>query len=171
MELLILCIKIFFVRIIDVSLGTLRTMITVKGKKVYASLIGFFEILVWFLIVREALNTDNTSIWVAIAYAGGFATGTYLGSILSNRFISGNLGLQVITEKAYPDMVNKLRNEGYAVTVMDVEGKSKNQKYMLFIEINKKSYEHVHNIIKEIDPMAFTVANETAYIQNGFIKK
>lgn len=171
MELLILCIKIFMVRIIDVSLGTLRTMITVKGKKVYASLIGFFEVLIWFLIVREALNTDSTSIFVAIAYAGGFATGTYIGGVLSSKFINGNLGLQVITEKAYPDMVERLREEGYAVTVMDVEGKDKNQKYMLFIEINKKSYEHIHRIIKDIDPMAFTVANESAYIQNGFIKK
>ena len=68
MELFILCIKIFFVRILDVSLGTLRTMITVKGKMFYASLIGFVEILIWFLIVREALNTDNTSIFVALSY-------------------------------------------------------------------------------------------------------
>lgn len=171
MELFLLCIKIFFVRILDVSLGTLRTMITVKGKKLYASLIGFFEILVWFLVVKEALNTDSTSIWVAISYAGGFATGTYIGGFLSAKFISGNLGLQIITDKAYPDMVEKLREEGYAVTVMDVQGKDNNKKYMLFIEINKKSYNHIQKIIREIDQQAFIVVNETKYIQNGFIKK
>ena len=109
MATLILCLKIFFVRILDVSLGTLRTMITVKGKNLYASLIGFFEILVWFLIVKEALNTDNTSIWVAISYALGFATGTYLGGILSSKFISGNLSLQIITNKL--EIVNKLRDK------------------------------------------------------------
>ena len=120
MATFILCLKIFFVRILDVSLGTLRTMITVKGKNLYASLIGFFEILVWFLIVKEALNTDNTSIWVAISYALGFATGTYLGGILSSKFISGNLSLQIITNKL--EIVNKLRDEGYGVTVMDALG-------------------------------------------------
>ena len=52
MELLILCFKIFFVRIIDVSLGTFRTMETVKGKTKEATIIGFFELLVWFLIVK-----------------------------------------------------------------------------------------------------------------------
>ena len=62
MELFILCVKIFFVRILDVSLGTVRMIITVKGNKLVASLIGFFEILVWFLIVKEALNTTETSI-------------------------------------------------------------------------------------------------------------
>ena len=46
MELFILCVKIFFVRILDVSLGTVRMIITVKGNKLVASLIGFFEILV-----------------------------------------------------------------------------------------------------------------------------
>ena len=41
MSLIFLCLKIFFVRIIDVSLGTFRTIITVKGKAFYASIIGF----------------------------------------------------------------------------------------------------------------------------------
>ena len=75
MELLLLCIKIFCVRIIDVSLGTFRTIITVKGKSLYASIIGFIEIFVWFIIVREALNTDVDSIWIAISYSLGFSTG------------------------------------------------------------------------------------------------
>ena len=169
MATFILCLKIFFVRILDVSLGTFRTMETVKGKTKEATIIGFFELLVWFLIVKEALNTDNTSIWVAISYALGFATGTYLGGILSSKFISGNLSLQIITNKL--EIVNKLRDEGYGVTVMDALGIDDSEKYMLFVEINKKSYEHVHNIIKQIDSKAFTVASETKYIQNGFIKK
>ena len=170
MELLLLCLKIFFVRILDVSLGTLRTVITVKGKSFYASLVGFFEIFVWFIIVKEALNTDETSIWIAISYSLGFATGTYIGSILSQKLITGNLSVQIITDKAYPNMVNTLRNEGYGVTVMDVEGKNKEQeKYMLFIEINNKSLNHLQHLVKKIDNDAFIVVNETKYVQNGFI--
>lgn len=170
MELLLLCIKIFFARILDVSLGTLRTVITVKGKSLYASLVGFIEIFVWFLIVKEALNTDETSIWIAISYSLGFATGTFIGSILSQKLITGNLSVQIITDKAYPDMVNTLRNEGYGVTVMDVEGKNKEEeKYMLFIEINNKSLNHLQHLVKRIDNDAFMVVNETKYVQNGYI--
>lgn len=69
MNILILCLKIFFVRIIDVSLGTVRTIITVKGRRVVASMVGFVEVFVWFLIVREALNTDEVSIWIAVSYS------------------------------------------------------------------------------------------------------
>ena len=43
--MLILCLKIFFVRIIDVSLGTIRTLFTVKGKKLIASAIGLLKYL------------------------------------------------------------------------------------------------------------------------------
>lgn len=170
MELLLLCLKIFFVRILDVSLGTLRTVVTVKGKALYASMIGFFEMFIWFSIVKEALNTNETSIWIAVAYSLGFATGTFIGSVLSKKFISGNLSVQIITDKAYPDMVNTLRNEGYGVTVMDVEGKNKDQeKYMLFIEINNKSLNHLQHLVKKMDTNAFIVVNETKYVQNGFI--
>lgn len=170
MELLLLCIKIFFARILDVSLGTLRTVITVKGKSLYASLVGFIEIFVWFLIVKEALSTDETSIWIAISYSLGFATGTFIGSILSQKLITGNLSVQIITDKAYHDMVNTLRNEGYGVTVMNVEGKNKEEeKYMLFIEINNKSLNHLQHLVKKIDSDAFMVVNETKYVQNGYI--
>ena len=87
MEVLFLCIKIFVVRILDVSLGTCRTVMVVKGKTLYATIIGFIEVFIWFLIVREALNTDVESIWIAISYSLGFATGTYLGGIISKKLI------------------------------------------------------------------------------------
>ena len=168
MELLLLCLKIFFVRILDVSMGTLRTVITVKGKTLYASLVGFVEVFIWFLVVKEALNTNETSIWIAVAYSLGFATGTYIGGILSKKLIDGNLSVQVITSNL--NMVDNLRNEGYGVTVIDVEGKDKEvDKYMLFIQINKKSMTHLQKTIKNIDNSAFIVVNETKFIENGFI--
>lgn len=166
--MLLLCIKIFFVRILDVSLGTIRTMITVKGKSLLASLVGFIEIFIWFVIVKEALNTDSTSIWIAISYSLGFMTGTYIGSILSNHFISGNLSVQIITEKL--ELINNLRDNGFAVSVLNIKGKNENDKYMLLIEINNKSYDQLKNLIKKYDSKAFMVVHETKYVQNGYIK-
>lgn len=171
MELLFLCLKVFFVRILDVSLGTTRTIVMVKEKTKLASLIGFVEVLIWFLVVKEALNTDINSIWVAISYAGGFATGTFIGGFLSNKFIKGNFGVQVILSKNDNKVVNALREEGYAVSVIDVKGKDEeNEKYMLFIEIDKRNFENLRDLIKNLDPKAFIVVNETRMVQNGYIK-
>jgi len=171
MELLYLCLKVFFVRIMDVSLGTTRTIVMVKGKTKLASLIGFVEVLIWFLVVKEALNTDINSIWIAISYAGGFATGTFIGGFLSNKFIKGTFGVQVILSNSSDEIVNIIRKEGYAVSVIDVKGQEQNKdKYMLFIEIDKRNFNHLRDLIKSLDERAFIVVNETRMVQNGYFK-
>ena len=171
MALFWLCFKIFFVRIIDVSLGTVRTIITVKGRRTLASMVGFIEVFVWFIIVKEALNTTETSIWIAIAYSFGFATGTYIGSVLSDIFISGTLGVQIVTSNHNNEVIERIRNEGYGVSVVDVIGKEDHiNKYMLFIEIDKKRINSLKTLIKKLDSKAFMVVNETKYVHNGYFK-
>lgn len=169
MEILLLCIKIFLVRIVDVSLGTFRTIITVKGKALYASIIGFIEVFVWFIIVREALNTEINSIWIAISYSLGFATGTYIGSFISNKFIKSTFSFEIITAKY--DMISTLRDKGYGVTVLNVEGKDDTKdKFMLLIEIDNTALSILKNTIRKIDKEAFIIVTETKYVQNGYFK-
>ena len=145
---------------------------TVKGKDLVASLIGLIEITVWFLIVKEALNTNNNSIWIVIAYALGFSVGTYIGGKISKKFIKSNLEVQVILSSKDNNIVDKIRKEGYGVTTIVVSG-SKNEKYMLYIQIKNQSLEHLKEIIKKLDKQAFMVVNETKYVEIGYfnIKK
>lgn len=171
-SVLILCLKVFFVRILDVSLATIRTIVMIKGKKAVAAMIGFIEIFVWFVIVREALNTPETSLWIAVFYAGGFATGTYIGSILSDKLVKGNLAVQVITSNKDDKVIDELRNMGYGISVIDVKGRDiKVEKYMLFIEIDKRNLKHLKTNIKRLDPGAFIVVNETKFVQDGYFEK
>lgn len=170
-ELLFLCIKVFFIRIIDVSMGTLRTIITVKGNRVVATIIAFFEALIWFLVVKEALTTDMKSIWIGLSYAGGFSVGTFVGSFLSSKFIKGTIGFQVILSNRNDETVDKLRNKGYAVSVVDVMGQNNEKKYMLFIEINHRRRNELTNIIKNLDNKAFIVVNESKFVMNGYFGK
>ena len=74
--LFVLPVLIFCARIIDVSLGTVRVIFTVKGFKHISALIGFFEVMVWLLAVTQIMR--NLTNWVNyVAYAGGFAAGTF----------------------------------------------------------------------------------------------
>ena len=171
MELLFLCLKIFFVRIIDVSMGTFRTIVTVKGKRLVATSIGFVEAFIWFLVVKEALTTDIDSIFIALSYSAGFASGTFMGSLLSSKFLKGTIGLQVILSDKNDEIVNELRNKGYAVSVVETKGQNDNKKYMLFMEINSKKYSELVKEIKSLDKNAFIVANESKYVINGYFQK
>ena len=165
----ILCLKIFFVRILDVSLGTIRTMFVVRGKKLISSIIGFFEILVWFLVVKEALQTESNSIFIAMSYSLGFATGNYIGALLSDKLITGNVSVQVFTNNNNLEKI--LREHGYGVSSVVYTGyEEEAHKHMLFINIDKKKEKALRELIKKNDKEAFIIVNETKYVENGYFK-
>ena len=166
--MLLLCIKIFLVRILDVSLGTIRTIITVKGKNLIASIIGFIEILIWFLIAKEAINTNDNSIYIAISYSLGFATGTYLGGIISSYIIKTNFKVQIISNK-WNILSNTLRNNNYAVTILDIKGLNENENKMMILEIPGNKLVNLKSIITKIDNNAFITISETKYVFNGYL--
>ena len=175
MAFLFLCLKIFIFRIIDVSMATFRTVIVVKGKSLLASFIAIIEGMIWFLIVREALSFEaaNTfeTLCIAIAYAGGFATGTYVGSLVSKK-IESMVQVQIITSSKDDNVIQKIQDEGYALTVVKSEAtKFSGEKYMLFAEIKNSKLNSFKELIQELDPKAFLMVNETKLVFNGFIKK
>lgn len=170
MNILRMCIIIFFARVIDVSLATFVTVLTVKGKRALATIIGFIDVLIWFLVVKEALNTDIKSIWIAFSYAGGYALGTFIGTTLSNKLIDGKISAQVIINSDSINEVEKIRKAGFAVSQIDCTGKDNAKKLMLFIELDKKHLDDLKDIINKIDKDAFMVINETKYVLNGFFK-
>ena len=170
MEIFLLCLKIFFARILDVSLGTVRTIVTVKGKKFYAALIGFIEVFIWFLVARDALNVEIDTIFIPLSYSLGYATGTLIGGLISEKVISGNLTVQIVLSNQNTEIIDIIREKGYAVSVIDAKGQNDDKKYMLFMEINKNRLNSLKELIKTLDEKAFIVVNETKMVQNGYLK-
>lgn len=168
MNLIIMCILVFCSRIVDVSLGTIRTNIVVKGKNLLGSLIGFVEITVWFVVVQQVLNMADNNIWIIFAYALGFSTGTYIGGKLTSILFNSKLSVQVITSYKSEELVKEIRNNGYAVSIFNVVSDKKSKKYMLFMEIESNRLNKLKGIIKNLDPNAFIVVNETMYVHNGY---
>ena len=172
MTLLFLCLKIFFARIIDVTLATLRTVYSVKGKTVLAGVIGFIEATIWFIVVKEALNTDIQSPFIVMSYAGGFAAGSILGTLVSKTFVNSLVRVEVITAKATPENVEKIKLEGFGVSVLDIMDNDDDiDKKLLIITLNSKHLDELKRILRHIDRNAFVVVNESKIVQNGFIKK
>ena len=167
----ITCIKIFFARLMDVSLGTFRTIILVKGKSFISMLIAFFEVLIWYYAAREALTTPIDSFLIPCFYSLGYATGTYLGSILSKYLIKGTVNVQIITSKATKKNLDILRAQGYAITVVSATDSYDGLKNkVLYIETNNKELKKLITKVKEIDSSAFISVSETKLVENGFIK-
>lgn len=125
--MIILCFKIFLARILDVTIGTIRTMFIVKGNKIIASIFAFFELIIWYYAAREALNTEINSILIPISYALGFGVGTYLGIAINNKLINPLYEIEI-----YLDAYNNELKEFNPFII-----KYKN-KYRISIIINRK---------------------------------
>ena len=82
--------------------------------------------------------------------------------------ITGKIGVQVFTDSK--DLIEVLRDKNYAVSVIECHGYNEIDKYMLYINIDKKRERELRNIIKENDKNAFIVENETNLVVNGYFK-
>lgn len=171
MNIFLLCLKIFLARICDVSIGTVRMILTVKGKKIYATLSAFLEVFIWFMIAKEALSTEIDSIFIPLSYASGYATGTLMGMIISDKFIDSIVGVQVISNNITKEMIDEIRKKGFAVTIIPIKKEEKREeKEMLYIQLHKSKLKFLTKILNGLDKKAFIIVSETKTIQNGFIK-
>ncbi|MCK9393959.1 MAG: DUF5698 domain-containing protein [Clostridia bacterium] len=170
MEILILCLSIFFCRILDVSLGVARTILSVKGKSFSASIIGFIEVLIWFLIVKNALNSNIGGIYVALAYASGFATGTLIGGYLSSKFIKTKINVQIITSSRNANILKIISENGFPATIINASGiiNDDSDRYMLVIEIQSCDFKKLKNLILSLDKHAFIFVSELTQSINGY---
>ncbi len=170
--MILTCIGIFFARILDVTFGTLRTVYTVKGKQFIAAFIAFIEVLIWFVVARQALcGPLKHPVLIAISYSAGYATGTMIGTIISNLFVNGFVMLQAIIKKDDKKLIKEIRNAGYGLSIVPLKHElDETAKEMLIIETNKKNSKNVIDIIKTSYPDAFIMINETKAIHNGLLK-
>ncbi len=169
--MLLTCLEIFAARIVDVTLGTIRTVFFVRGKTIQPFIIAFFEVLVWYAVARETLNTNGNAFLIAISYAGGYATGTFIGSLLSKKFIKGIVSVQIVVKKNSEKLTNNLRQKGYALSVLELKNDYEgNNKDMLYIQVNNSKLKELINIVKRFDKNAFIVVSDTKIVQNGLIK-
>ena len=149
----ILPLLIFFARICDVTLGTIRVIFISKGFKYIAPCIGFFEVIIWLLAIGQVMN-NITNVASYIAYGAGFATGTFVGMVIEEKLSLGMVIVRVITNKDTGELVNALKAQNFGVTMIDAEG-STGPVNILFMVLKRQDLPQVIGVIKEFQPKAF----------------
>ncbi|HPR61606.1 MAG TPA: DUF2179 domain-containing protein, partial [Prolixibacteraceae bacterium] len=159
---LVLPLLIFFARICDVTIGTLRIVMVSKGKKMLAPLLGFVEVFIWIIAVGKIMqNLDN---WFNIvAYSAGFATGNYIGLIIEEKLAMGVVRIQVITAKAADELIIKLKLSGYGITHHEATG-ANGKVSILYSIINRTDLRKVVRIIRESNPNAFYSIEDVRFV-------
>ncbi len=161
----ILPLLIFFTRIIDVSLGTLRIIFINRSLSCYATISAFFEVLVWLMVLRQVFQRlDNPLCF--IAYAAGYAAGNYIGIIIENMVSIGKVLIRIITGKQADELVAYLQSAGYGLTVVDAEG-AKGPVKAIFTIIERKDIESIVAIIKKFNPRSFYSVEDVRFVSES----
>lgn len=150
---IILPLIIFVSRLCDVSLGTLRHVFVSKGYKNIVPVLGFFEVLIWIVIVKQIMNNVDNPVCY-LAWAAGFATGTYIGLKIEEALALGLQVVRIITNQECSELIDALRRENHGITVLDAEG-AKGPVKMIFTIVKRKNVENVVKLIREHNPSAF----------------
>lgn len=161
----VLPLLIFFARILDVTLGTIRIVFVSRGKKFLAPIFGFFEVLIWLLAIGQIMK-NLTNVFCYLAYAGGFATGNFVGLYLEEKLAMGMLVLRLITNRDASQLVDFLRKEGYGVTSVDAQGIS-GKVNIVFMIIKRGDLAKVVRTIHEFHPRAFYSVEDVRHVRRG----
>jgi uncharacterized protein YebE (UPF0316 family) len=164
----ILPFLIFFARILDVSIGTLRLIFVSKGYKFYAPMLGFFEVVIWLVAIGQIMqHLDNFLCY--LAYGLGFATGNYLGIYLDEKMSLGTVLIRVVPKKDTTNLINQLREQSFGASLVDIEGMTGKLK-MIFAIVKRKDLKEVMNIIQEHNPQAFVTIEDVKTAKEGYFR-
>jgi uncharacterized protein YebE (UPF0316 family) len=162
---IILPLLIFVARICDVSIGTIRILFLQRGNKLWAPLLGFFEVIIWLLVIRQIMQNLNN--WVCyIAYGSGFAMGNLIGIKLEEKLAYGRLVLRIITQAPAGKLAASLRSMGYGVTQLDAKGATGAVNLLLAV-IERKDLVRAVEWIEAHQPGAFFSIEDTRTVQAG----
>jgi uncharacterized protein YebE (UPF0316 family) len=161
----VLPLLIFLARITDVSLGTIRLIFVSRGFKYLAPIAGFFEVLIWILVIGQIMQNLANPICY-IAYAGGFATGNFVGLLIAEKLSLGNVIIRVITQAPPADLIERFRQRQYGVTVMNGHG-ANGPVQIVFTIVPRREVGTVIGLVKTFNPQAFYSIEDVDSVERG----
>lgn len=156
---------IFFARIVDVSLGTVRIIYVARGLKILSPILGFFELMIWLLAIGQIFQNLTNPVYY-LAYASGFAAGNYVGIIIEERLAMGRVVIRIITQIEATNLVASLRTAGYGVTVVGAEGSTGPVK-LIFTIVERKETAKVIGLVQQFNPKAFFSVEDVRVAREG----
>ncbi|MDR2423557.1 MAG: DUF5698 domain-containing protein [Prevotellaceae bacterium] len=156
---------IFTARIVDVTIGTLRIVFVSKGMKVVAPILGFFEVLIWIVVISQILSKAND--WLCyVTYAGGYATGNYIGLRIEERLAMGIYLVRIFTLNDGNELVRILNNNNFGATCLKGRGIEKEVDIVETV-VGRKNMKLVESYIRKFDESAFFVIEDVRHTQRG----
>lgn len=166
MEAILGGLLIFVLRLTDVTLGTMRILMTVRGRKLLAALIGFVEVTIFIVAISRVVRNVN-NIWLVLGYSAGFAAGTLVGMTIEEHLALGWTVVRVISSDLGKGVADALRTAGFGVTEMAGHG-MKGDVSVFEVVVRRADLPTVLQTIDQVDGKAFVTVEETRRVYRGW---
>lgn len=158
---------VFILRIVDVSLATLRLLVAVRGRKLTAAALGFIEILVWIVVIGTVVRNLNSPLLV-LSYAAGFAAGTYVGMTIEEKLALGLAEVRAVSRTAGVEIAQALREQGFGVTEVLGQGLEGRVEIVQTV-VPRRHLAEIYRELERWDPDAFISVDEPRAIHRGWL--
>lgn len=155
-------LAIFFSKIIENALSTLRLILVANGKKKIGALLQGLIALVWILVTGIVIIDINKDLLKIVFFCLGSLYGSYLGSIIEEKIALGNVVLIGIVKQIYEDEIRKKLSKFKNVTIIE----ENNKLSIILVLLKRKEINDVSSIFKEIDKNSILISEKAKFINN-----
>lgn len=164
---ILLYFAIFTSKVIENALATLRLIVVSNGKRTLGAILNFITSIIWVITAGIVIINIQSDIFKVIFFCLGSGVGSYVGSYLESKIALGNNLIMCIIDKETLEIVDTLRNKGYAVTTIPGYGKD-NEKYILMIFTPRKKRNQVVKDIKTLTANCMIISESAIPLYGGY---
>ena len=157
-------LMVFMARVVDVSLGTLRIVLVSQGKRATASILGFLEVFIWLVTISQILQ-HMAGLTSYLAYAAGFAAGTYVGMTIERKLTERKLMIRVVAPGGAGPLVAELTSRDFRATRVSGQG-ARGPVEIVFSIVNRSRLGEYLSIVKETKPEGFFTVEDVLKAQH-----
>ncbi len=146
---ILIYIGIFFFKLIEEALRTLRIIVISNDKKILGSILQFFIALIWIIVTGIVIIDIKKHPLEIIVYCIGSLIGSYIGSLIEEKLAMGtNVIMVEVNNNTAANLTNMLKTKKYKINILK---SYKENHELLMITSSRKKTNEVINIIKSYD--------------------
>ena len=159
---------IFLLRVVDVTMRTIRVIIVTRGHRYLAALIGFFEVSIWVVAISRVIDNID-SVWSVLGYGGGFAAGTLLGAWVEDKLALGNVYIHVVSLSKGQEIAHRIRQAGCGATELRAEGQS-GPVHLVRVVAPRRRAKRIIQLVDEVDATSFVTVEDARQVKRGYLR-
>lgn len=158
---------IFLARVLNITLATMRTLVMTRGLRVVSAVLGFFEALIFAVVISQVVQ-DLGNVWNLVSYSAGFAGGILVGLTIEQRLAMGYATLNIVSSHKAHEVAEAIRQAGFGATESWGHG-SEGRVGLVRTVVNRREVSRISDVINKADPASFVTIEETRSVWRGHL--